>query len=309
VLTEKQIEDRRLGIGGSDAGIVAGFNKDRSPLDLYLQKLGIQEFEFPESVLEIMEWGNLLEPLILKKYGEKNNYDLVKPEDSIVHPKYSWMRSNLDFVCTNKPFIGEIKTSSFFGPHWGKEGTEDIPPMYLAQCAHNRMVAEAVYEREFLEVHIPVLNSNRLKTFVYKKNDEFEKNLFQIERKFWENHVEKRIPPAPQSVNDVKTLWPNSTGLVKVADEDILGMANRIKTIQSEVKALEKEEEDLKKWVCEFLKDASTLIDSYGQDLISWNSQTSKRFDQSRCKEEDPDYFNKYLKETTTRVFRVKGKN
>lgn len=66
VSTENMSKDewlmwRRKGIGGSDASIVCGLNKYKSPLELWMDKLGMLEVtESGESAY----WGSILEPIV-----------------------------------------------------------------------------------------------------------------------------------------------------------------------------------------------------------------------------------------------------
>jgi predicted phage-related endonuclease len=58
------LQYRRLGIGGSDLAAICGISKWRTPVHVYLEKLG----EAPEDQMsEAAEWGTRLEPLIADK--------------------------------------------------------------------------------------------------------------------------------------------------------------------------------------------------------------------------------------------------
>ena len=64
-------EERRKGIGGSDVGAIMGANPYCSIVKLYKEKKGEVD---PPSLNHAMEWGNLLEDVIAKKYAKDNNF-------------------------------------------------------------------------------------------------------------------------------------------------------------------------------------------------------------------------------------------
>src|SRR5690606_16880012 len=65
---------RRSGIGSSDAAVVAGLNRWKTTLDLYLEKRGLVE---PEPASEAAEWGTILEPTILREFARRNGVNVV----------------------------------------------------------------------------------------------------------------------------------------------------------------------------------------------------------------------------------------
>ena len=55
------------------------------------------------------------------------------------------------------------------------------------------------------------------------------------------------------------------------------------------------------------MRVAESLTDSSGKTLATWKNQTRKAIDSTRIKKENPEIFEKYSKQTTSRVMRVKG--
>lgn len=62
---------RRSGIGSSDAPVIAGLSGYWTPADLFLEKRGLTEREVPPGVQEAAEWGNIMEPIILREYARR----------------------------------------------------------------------------------------------------------------------------------------------------------------------------------------------------------------------------------------------
>ena len=63
---EEWLNERRSGIGGSDAAAVMGLNPWKSPLDVYLDKTG-QLMESPDN--PALYWGRVLEEVVAREYS------------------------------------------------------------------------------------------------------------------------------------------------------------------------------------------------------------------------------------------------
>jgi putative phage-type endonuclease len=65
---DEWLEQRRHGIGGSDAAAALGLSPWKTPLSLYLEKTGdARPFRDNESML----WGRVLEPAIRAEYTRR----------------------------------------------------------------------------------------------------------------------------------------------------------------------------------------------------------------------------------------------
>ena len=83
MLTSQQIEDRKLGLGGSDVGIILGLSTYKTPYELYLEKTGL--LVPSQKMTPQQEWGHRLEPVIRDKFKENNSVEMIEPETK-VHP-------------------------------------------------------------------------------------------------------------------------------------------------------------------------------------------------------------------------------
>jgi len=93
--TEKWLNERRKGIGGSDAAAICGLSPYRTPLQVWQDKRGLSGV-IPEN--EAMEWGKRLEPIIRQKYSDTTGREvkIMSPDEPIIHhPKYSFMLANI----------------------------------------------------------------------------------------------------------------------------------------------------------------------------------------------------------------------
>src|SRR5690349_18206306 len=112
------LEQRRLGIGGSDVAPILGLSKWASPLDIYLRKRGEQPEQDDN---EAMLWGRALEPVIRQQYAERTGRIVRVPEAALVHPQLTFARANLDGV-TDDGRVVEVKTART-AQDWGEPGS------------------------------------------------------------------------------------------------------------------------------------------------------------------------------------------
>lgn len=306
MLTELQKKERLLGIGGSDAAAMVGISDYKTPLELYLVKVGDVESE--DITSEAAYWGNVLEPVVAQECAQRMGFEIEKPENAIVHPEYYWLRCNLDFVAKGHPIVGECKTTGYFdNEKWGKEGTDEIPDEYLFQCVHNAIVSEPFFGTE--RVVLPVLaggkGGHRYREYIYERNQNLEKRYIEISRRFWQEHVEKRIPPQATNIQDTRLLWPEDNGETRVATVEVVEIIRVINEIKNTKKPLEDREEELKLQLCKFMGDASILLDVNGAKLATWKTQSRNGLDMDLFKKEFSDLYQQFSKKSTSRVLRI----
>lgn len=183
---EQWFEVRRLGIGGSDAGAIAGLNPWRSALEIYLDKTGF----LPErEENEKMYWGNRLEDIVADEFTKRAGKKTRRCNYILSHPKYPWMIANIDRLIVGERAGLEIKTVSAWN---AKNVKSDIPPQIYLQCQH--YLAVTGYDKWNLAALIG--GQEYLQREILPDRDAIEA-LIKIEKDFWENHVLKRIPPEP----------------------------------------------------------------------------------------------------------------
>lgn len=113
------LEDRRKGIGGTDAAAILCTSKWSSPLDVWLRKIG----EAPEvEETEQMWWGKALEDLIARRFTETTGLALWDPaqahRDGIipsrfaVHPQHPELLASADRLVVGLREGAEIKTGN-----------------------------------------------------------------------------------------------------------------------------------------------------------------------------------------------------
>lgn len=297
MLTEQQRQERKNGIGGSDAAAVAGFSQYRTSYDVYADKLGISE---PKKQTEAMYWGNIQEDNIIKRYEELTGLKVTKKEQTFYHDEYKFILGNIDGFVDSLNTIVEAKTARI-AKDWGKEGTAEIPDDYLFQVAHYAMVLNVS------RVDIPVLiGGSDFRIYKYERNDDFEKALLKKEVNFWKNHVEAKIPPPITKTREARREFLEAVENKITANEEIKQILNNLRKLKQHKALLDEEEEKLKTEIMIYMRTSNELVDEFGNVMSTWNARKSKRLNQTRLKTEMPDVYEKYLEETLSRFFIVK---
>lgn len=67
------LEYRKGGIGGSDASVVCGINRDKSPMELWLEKTN--RFA-PQEAGEPAYWGTQLESLVRSEFTKRTGIEV-----------------------------------------------------------------------------------------------------------------------------------------------------------------------------------------------------------------------------------------
>jgi putative phage-type endonuclease len=189
------LDFRRKGIGGSDVAAICGMSKYKSPVAVYLDKIG----ELPPiEDNPKMKAGRKLEPLIAQWFAEETGKRVMQQHAIFQHKEHDFMLANIDRWVIGENAGLEIKnTSEFLRDEWADE---KVPTEYQLQCNHYMAVTGA--ERWYLCV---LLGGWDLQWRVIERNDDLIKNLITIEHSFWHDNVLSKTPPA-YSYQDTKLL-------------------------------------------------------------------------------------------------------
>jgi putative phage-type endonuclease len=210
---DEWLQERRSGIGGSDAAAACGLHPLVSPYELYLDKTGSSVAEREDT--ERMQMGRALEDAIAAVYAERFGVKLRRHNAIRRHPKYPWMLANPDRLIEGARTGVEIKNVDAlvyrFSQQWGEENSDEIPEPYLLQCQHYC----AVFGYD--EWHLGALiGGNTLKRYIVRRDLELEEMLIETEHEFW-RYVESRTPPAvdyqrPNAIRLLRRMYPGTNG-------------------------------------------------------------------------------------------------
>ncbi len=240
------LEERKKGIGGSDAPAVCNVDPWRDALAIWSQKVGLVEAE-DLSGNEAVEAGLALETTIGTWYGQKfgRKVTLAKPYTIRRHPVHTFMCATLDATedRDGELVVVQIKNTSYPAEAW----EEQLPMHYEIQLQHEMIVAGA--KRGVL---VALHRGQNLRAYERELTQEAADRLIEIEREFWALVESETPPPAgPHSADTVKALFPRNeiddvTALCPEADdldaelqevkEKIAALSDRQVQIESQIK-------------------------------------------------------------------------
>jgi putative phage-type endonuclease len=87
---------RKKGIGGSDASVVCGVNKYKSPVELWMDKTG--QLPYSEAG-EAAYWGTQLESLVRSEFTKRTGITVSTVNQLLQSEAHPFMLANLDGVC------------------------------------------------------------------------------------------------------------------------------------------------------------------------------------------------------------------
>lgn len=265
---DEWLEWRRKGIGGSDVSAICNMNRYRSPMAVYLDKIGeLPPIEENES----MYWGNRLEDIVADEFSVRTNLRVRRDNKILQHPDYPFMLANIDrwVIGTNAGL--ECKTANEYAKDdWNGE---QVPKEYALQCHHYMAVTGA--DRWYCAV---LIGGNKYEWRVIERDEEIIKDLIEIESNFWNNHVLKKVPPAFSAHDDglLREMYPQSKAAEEIDLSDHQKEVNRLLEARDGLKDAEFEFEDSRAVVMGLMGEAEL---GYFNDqlLFTWKSNSRSR--------------------------------
>jgi putative phage-type endonuclease len=296
---EEWLDQRKKGLGGSDAAAILGLNKYFSPFDVYADKLGLK----PEKEdNEAMRQGRDLEGYVAARFMDQTGKKVRRRNAILQHPNYPWMLANVDRMIVGEDCGLECKTTSILNKSNFRAG--EYPDNYYVQCMHYMAVTGLP------KWYLAVLVLGKEFCFFEIDRDEDEiKALIEAEKYFWEEHVLKGIPPAfdgSQAASDcLKAMYPKAE---KGEVRPLFGMEERLNEyldLSQRAKDFETKVEQIKQEIqCELGTAEEGLANGF---KVEWKNRSRTNFDTKKLQKELPEVYQKYLKPASTyRVFSIK---
>lgn len=299
---EEWLQARTRGLGGSDASIILGLNKYKTPFELWLEKTG--QVTPQSSTSEAAYFGTLLEDLVAKEFEKRSGKKVRKRNAMFQHPEHDFILANIDRFIVGEKAILECKTASaFLAKEW--EG-DDIPEAYIVQMQHYLGVLGTEYKKGYFAV---LMGGQKFIWKEIERDDELIEMIFQAEIDFWNNHVLSENPPALDGSSAAekflkeryKESEPNKIvqlgASYKSKIEEYQSLKETIEQLEEQKKAIENELKNE-------LKDAE--IGYTGNYEVQWKPRVSNRVDTKLLKEKFPNIYEQVLKTSTARYFSIK---
>lgn len=278
---EEWLNQRKKGVGGSDIAAICGHDPYRTPLDVYLDKVGESD---PIEDNDFMKAGRYLEPVVADMFQDETGLHLISMPSTIVGAKPHYLAS-VDRCVFGQNIPVEIKTSKRYHAEpldkWKLQATwyagiMNAPGYYLAWFTYP--------------------------TFKYEYFD-FDAVLFfemcRMADDFWQC-VESRTPPESNK-------FTASIGSTLEASEYLAGRLNILRTKKQAHDELEDEIEALTEEVKLVMRE-NEILTINGAIAATWKqSKPRETVDTKKLKEEHPDVF-ELVKKTgePVRTFKLK---
>lgn len=294
---EEWLEERRKGLGGSDASVVVGLNPYNSLYSLWAEKTGRLP---PQEDNEAMRLGRDLEQYVAQRWEEKSGKKVRRLNAILKNERYPFAHANIDREVIGENAGLECKTTSVMNLKKFKNG--EYPDTYYCQCMHYMAVTGAA--RWYLAVL--VLGSG-LHTYTIQRDETEIQALMEAEEAFWKL-VSTDTPPIPDGSE------ATSHALGQAYSQPMDGMipldvresqVSRYLLLKQQIQALETEKDE-----CENQLKASMgnyQLGECGKYVIQWSSVQRSALDKKALLKDYPDLeLDQYYRKTTYREFNVK---
>jgi putative phage-type endonuclease len=218
-------ELRRAGVTASEIPVILGLSQWDSPWSLWHRKRGLIA---DEPAGEGAEWGRRLEAAIADAAADRldphGNLRFL-PAGLYIHSERTWQMATpdrrvklcqcaaaADVVCTCMPHEGDLLAllevkHPWSWDGWGDDGTDDVPPAYLAQALWQLDVMELE------ECWLAAYTRHELRTYVIRRDAEGADADLAMMRKTALEFLESADPPPldshPATLAAVKQLHPD----------------------------------------------------------------------------------------------------
>ena len=138
---EEWLEERKKGIGGSDAATILGLNPYKTTIELWEEKTGRRQAE-DISDKPYVQYGTKAEDHLRELFKlDFPQYEVTHEENAIIkHPTHPFLFASLDGQLVNKETgelgILEIKTTNILQSMQKEKWKEKIPNNYYCQVLH-----------------------------------------------------------------------------------------------------------------------------------------------------------------------------
>jgi putative phage-type endonuclease len=240
------LEERKKGIGASEAAAALGLSPFESPRELYLRKLGLLP-EIEET--EAMRLGTLMEPVIAEEYTRRTGNALAERQ-LFMTSETTPLLATLDAITADGMPVEFKSVGNWSARHLGGEGTDELPEHWLIQ-AHQQMFLANVGRMDFAVL----VAGQRLRIFSVERDESLVGALIDNLVAFW-GCVLRRDCPALDARADrriMHVLYPDCKGEIALGEDEA-----------ELVERLEEMGEDLR-WIVAGREDIQTrLLDRLG---------------------------------------------
>ena len=269
----------------------------RTMLELYEIFRGKEKEEPTEEAKKSMAFGTFFEESVARWYAEKNGVKLRRCGDTAY-----WADDMPYFIChPDRLVIGkdaegqrialEIKCVAPFAEGWGPEGTEEIPDVYYFQV------------QSYYACNVPCdlvkvvcMRGNRIYIYDILRDDDVVAEIRKRVSKAWAE-FNMGYHPLPENFEDAQKYYgrrldrrPEAEGVG--ANDEILGLYDRLIKIHYEEGKLKAEEDSIKKSMVTALDEAPAFLsteDGKVKRIAWWTSVNRTTLDTDALQKDHPE--------------------
>lgn len=269
------LEKRRSGLGGSDAAAVLGLSPWKSPLELWAEKSGLVDQPNLDE-LEYIEWGNVLEEPIARKYVQVTGRTLIDHGRFAIKSseKHPFMHCTIDreiapFDFDEHQAPGDLSIKNV-GAFKAKDWEEEAPLLYQVQLQHELAVTGLQWGSFAV-----LIGGQKFAWLDTPRNERFISHLIEKEEEFWDR-VQRGDPPAADASDSTKEvllrLYPKDSGESKALPAEFAEYQERRRALKEQAKTIEAELQGIDNQIKAAIGEATIglLPDGSG---YSWKSQ------------------------------------
>jgi putative phage-type endonuclease len=292
---------RKKGIGGSDASVICGINRWKSPVELWMEKTNKLPYQ---EAGEAAYWGTQLESLVRNEFTRRTGIEVIESKQLLQSEDYPFMLANLDGICGHTIYgacVFEAKTASAY-----KSGDWDdkIPDEYMLQVQHYLSVTG--HKGCYVAV---LIGGNSFRWKFIERDEELIEMLIQLEAEFWDC-VQSDVPPpldgSEASAKFISQRFPDSVPETKIElPADAARLIRQYDEACERLELIEGQKQEAENLLKQMLGDNEIGI--AGTRTITWKSVTQERFDSKTLKTEHPALFKKYANKSSHRRFAIKS--
>ena len=291
---------RKLGIGGSDASVVCGISRYKSPVELWMEKT---DQLHAQEAGEAAYWGTQLEALVRAEFTRRTGIEVEHKGVLLQSEEHPFMLANLDGTCEHPDYgtcIFEAKTASAYK---AGEWDDAIPDEYMCQIQH--YMAVTGYKAAYIAV---LIGGNTFRWKLVERDKELISMLIELEANFW-NHVQMNTPPAMDgsaaSAKFLSERFPNSVPKSQITLPDTAAdLIQQYDAACEQLEAITEQKREAENKLKELLGENE--VGTAGDRIIVWKSVSQERLDSKTLKAEHPTLYQKYANKTSYRRFSIR---
>ncbi len=301
--------ERAAFVGGSDVAAILGVSPWKTPYELWREKTGrVPRAATTPAQQKRFDRGHRLEPVVVdmlldRLTAEGHAVEPLRRNARYTDADYPFMSCEIDFelMLDGEHVNGDCKTvHPFAAKKWGAELTDEVPVEYAAQFLYGLGITGRARC-----IVATLIGMDDLLVYVVERDEDLINGLRVRVVQFWRECVLADTEPDPIDFDDCYAMYQESDGGRIEASTPIRDAVFRLAEVQGSLRRLEKEQDDLKYQIAEFMRPNAWLTTG-SLVLATWKNQRHSSLDQKALAADLPDIYARYRRTKQIRVLRLK---